>query len=187
MSPRAISAGAFQHWNTPEDVLAPIRAFLPITFDPCSNPYSTVGAQIANEFPSDGIAIPWHVFGHTFVNPPYDDVTPWLVKAAAERVLFDALAVTLLVPAAVETLGFREFAFGYADAIAFWKKRIAFVRSDGGKVSGNSHASALVYYGGEPERFAEHFEPHATVITDWTGRVRNDYGKNDPSDYLHAA
>jgi hypothetical protein len=170
MSPKAISAAAFQHWNTPEDVLAPLRGFLPITLDPCSNPFSTVGAQVSVELPGDGLALSWARYGHTFVNPPYEDVAPWLCKAAVERVLYDAVAVTMLIPAAVETVAFRDFVFAYADAIAFWNRRIGFVRSDGGKVSGNAHASALVYYGAEPARFADHFAPYATVATEWSPR-----------------
>lgn len=170
MAAKAISAGAYQHWNTPAEVLAPLRAFLPITLDPCSNPGSAVGADVAVQLPDDGLAVDWHYYGHTFINPPYEDQAPWLLKAASECLLFQAHTITLLIPASVETASFRDLAFGCADAIAFWHRRVAFDRHDGGKRGGNSHPSALVYFGPKPERFAEHFGALATVITDWTGR-----------------
>ncbi len=169
---RNLTDGSFQHWNTPPEILDPLRAFLPITLDPCSNPRSVVGAQVEIMRPDDGLAIAWHLYGHTFVNPPYIDQTPWLCKAAAEHVLFGA-TVTVLIPASVETGAFRDFAFGYADAIAFWNKRIRFLKAgavDGGTGSGNSLPSALVYFGPEPGRFTEHFSKCATVVHNWSGR-----------------
>ncbi len=169
MAQRNTKNPGFQHWNTPAEVLDPLRAFVPISLDPCSNPSSVVAASCRVTLPVDGLAFPWHLYGHTFVNPPYADQPAWLAKAVAERAL-GAKTITVLIPASTETKTFREQVFGHADAVAFWHRRIGFTRADGGG-SGNSLPSALVYFGDEPERFAEHFAPYATVVTDWTGRL----------------
>lgn len=163
----ALRTSGFTHWNTPDDFLDTLRAFLPIDLDPCSNPYSRVAADCNVALPLDGLAWAWHAFGHTFVNPPYDELPAWLHKAACERTIHGADTITMLIPNSMETAAFREYVFGHADAVAVWRRRVGFVRSDGGKVSGNSHASALVYYGDEVERFIDHFKGEATVLTRW--------------------
>lgn len=156
----------YQHWNTPPEVLEPLTAFLPITLDPCSNPNSIVPAVSKVEAPyADGLAVDWHRFGHTFVNPPYMNQPAWMEKAAREFAL-GAHTITMLIPASTETLGFRRWIFGHATAVAFWKRRLAFLRHDGGK-PGNTLPSALPYFGHEVERFCDHFAPHATIVTDW--------------------
>lgn len=158
----------FQDWNTPAEVLDPLQEFLPITLDPCSNPTSIVPAAVKIALPDDGLYVPWHQYGHTYFNPPYADQPFWLFKAAVERILFGALTITAIVPASTETTAFREYGFGTANAIAFWKRRIRFLAADGSGKSGNSLPSALVYWGDEADRFAEHFKRDATVITGWT-------------------
>lgn len=161
----------YQHWNTPTEILDPLSAFLPISLDPCSNSTSIVPAQFKVQPPDDGLAIDWHRFGHTFVNPPYKNQLEWLAKAIAEIAqsakteLFDA-TITFLIPASPETDAFRRYVFGHADAVAFWRRRVKFTRADGGG-GGNTLPSALVYFGPEKQRFAEHFSEHATVITEW--------------------
>ena len=174
MSQRAKTG--YQGWNTPEDVLEPLRDFLPISLDPCSNEHSTVGADVSVCAPDgDGLLVPWHQYGHTFVNPPYNDQPTWLRKAEAERHLDFYKAdtpshITMLIPASTETLAFQRYVFGTADAICFWRRRLKFWR-EGEPGSGNTLPSALVYWGWEPERFATHFAPHGATVTDWHGRL----------------
>ncbi len=159
----------YQHWNTPEVVLEPLRGFMPISLDPCSNPHSTVGADVAIVSPhGDGLAMPWHLYGHTYVNPPYDDQPEWLYKAAVERGFYDAEHITMLIPASTETAAFQRYVFGSADAICFWRRRLKFLREGAVPHQGsNTLPSALVYWGVEPERFAKHFAPYGACMTDW--------------------
>ncbi len=158
----------YQHWNTPEEVLVPLRAFMPISLDPCSNPHSTVGAGVSIVAPlGDGLEVPWHWYGHTFVNPPYDDQPTWMARAALERHFYDAAHITMLIPASTETVAFQEHVFGSASAICFWRRRLRFLREGAAGTQGNTLPSALVYWGDEPERFAEHFASHGATATEW--------------------
>ena len=137
---------------------------MPISLDPCSNSGSIVPAAVRVSLPCDGLAVDWYRYGHTFVNPPYWALAVWLAKCAAES-RRGAHTITLLIPASPETSAFREHVFGAAQAIAFWKKRIGFLRD--GERAGNTLPSALVYYGPEEARFSEHFRGVATVVNKW--------------------
>jgi hypothetical protein len=52
--------------------------------DPCSNPRSHIAAIIKYmlETGHDGLALPW--FGRTWLNHPYSDPMPWMLKLHAE-------------------------------------------------------------------------------------------------------
>lgn len=159
----------YQHWNTPEEVLAPLRDFLPISLDPCSNPHSTVdaGVQIVAPF-ADGLDVAWHQYGHTFVNPPYNDQPAWMAKAAGAVRCGTGCTVTMLIPASTETVAFQRYVFGRADAVCFWRRRLRFLRDGSAGTQGNTLPSALVYWGVEPVRFAAHFAPYGAVMTGWS-------------------
>jgi hypothetical protein len=150
-------------------VLDPLHEFVPITLDPCSNPHSIVGADVALSAPEcDGLAAPWHLYTHTYVNPPYENQPEWMYKAALERIMYEAEHITMLIPASVETVGFQQLVFGTCDAICFWHKRLAFLRDGGPPIKGgNTLPSALPYWGAEPERFADHFSKHGVCVTEW--------------------
>ncbi len=174
MAQRNKKKQGYQHWNTPPPVLEPLRAFLPISLDPCSNPHSLVGASVELAAPEcDGLAIPWHWYFHTFVNPPYNNQPEWMAMAALEHHFYDAPHITMLIPASTETQAFQRDIFGSCSAICFWDRRLKFYREGGPPPTnnGNTLPSALCYWGIEPERFAEHFAPHGVVVTDWTGRL----------------
>ena len=163
----------YQSWNTPPEVVAALHAFMPISLDPCSNPHSKVAADVELAAPAcDGLAIPWHWYGHTFVNPPYDDQPLWMDKAGLERRFYDAAHITMLIPSSTETQGFQRHVFGTADAVCFWSRRLRFWR-DGvcPPKGGNTLPSALPYWGCEPARFAEHFSAFGVVVTDWHGKA----------------
>lgn len=157
---------SYQHWNTPETVLEPLRDFMPISLDPCSNTHSTVGADVEIVHPAaDGLVVPWHQYGHTFVNPPYNDQPTWLAKAALEAAQ-GAAHITMLIPASTETIAFQRWVFGEASAVCFWRRRLRFWR-EGAPGSGNTLPSVLVYWGIEPKRFAACFAPHGATVTEW--------------------
>lgn len=125
MAQRNKKKQGYQSWNSPPEVLDPLRAFMPISFDPCSNPHSMVGADVALAAPDcDGLAVAWHLYAHTYVNPPYDDQPEWMRKAAIARHFYEAQHITMLIPASTETQGFQEIVFGTADAVCFWHRAL---------------------------------------------------------------
>lgn len=63
--------------------------------DPCADELSRWGKAWFTEA-SNGLVAPW--FGHVFVNPPWSDIGPWVVKAWAEMILGRPKSVTMLLP-----------------------------------------------------------------------------------------
>ena len=62
-----------------------LTAMLPVVdTDPCSNPRSTVRAKRAYSLEKrlDGLALPWN--GSVFLNWPYSDPEPWVLKLLEE-------------------------------------------------------------------------------------------------------
>lgn len=51
-----------------------------------------------------------------------------------------------------------------ANALAFWHKRIAFLKPDGTYEAGAKFASMSAYFGERAGRFNRVFSPHATVL-----------------------
>lgn len=73
-----IASSSSVDWNTPEEILTPVRALFAadggIHLDPCSNPGSLVGARESFSLPNvNGLKAPW--FTDTtrtaYVNPPF--------------------------------------------------------------------------------------------------------------------
>ncbi len=69
-----------------DDWLTPLRVVrcldeIGIDLDPCSHPYSIVGARKSYDIRDgwDGLNSKWR--GTTFVNPPYSQLAAWLMKA----------------------------------------------------------------------------------------------------------
>jgi hypothetical protein len=94
---RVLGAPTKNDHRTPESVLEIIRAYAPIGLDPCSNPWSTVGARVelSKHRGDDGLAACWSAIimdqGDTatvYVNPPYGAglILPWVHKAADEGI-----------------------------------------------------------------------------------------------------
>lgn len=99
-----ISSTSFQGWRTPR-VLA--DAFK-LEYDLCLDAAADQANAICPVFfdgteGSNGLEQPWDVpFGGVWINPPYEDVTPWIEKSLVEVLDLGRCArAVLLVPAAV--------------------------------------------------------------------------------------
>jgi hypothetical protein len=157
----------YQHWNTPPEILAPLQAFRPITLDPCSNVHSVVPAQVRiAEAEGDGLTVPWHHYGHTFVNPPYANQPAWIYKACEEHAQ-GAPHITMLIPAATETGAFQSLVFGFAQAVCFLSRRVAFLREGKRNEGGNTLPSVIAYWGEDPAGFARAMAPIGVTATQW--------------------
>lgn len=152
------------HWNTPPEVLDPIRAFGPIALDPCDNATSVVQAA---HVCVDGLAEEWTPAAHgepglTFVNPPYSDVTPWIAKAQTEAAR--GVEVVMLLPADTSTRWFHDVLVARAsyhpDALLYYRRRIKFLGANGSP----KFPSLLAYWGKDASAFREHFSPHGWVV-----------------------
>ncbi len=92
--PAYLNAGeAPQHWDTPANIVDVVQRVArvlgsSVTLDPCASPTSTVGAvtSLRKEDGRDGLAEDWTDVqykaggppGLVYVNPPFDDLGPWI-------------------------------------------------------------------------------------------------------------
>lgn len=138
-------------WNTPANIVEVVRRIGDgvIDLDPCHNESSVVRAEVGYKLPDfDGLALPWHEWPLTYVNPPYGrEIGDWIAKCHAEARKGPGEIVALL-PARTDTSWFDLC--WRADAICFVRGRLTFL----GAPSAAPFSSCLVYWG----RRAAHFE-----------------------------
>ena len=154
------------HWNTPPEILWPVRSMVGrIYLDPCSNETSVVDAEHTFTQPTfDGLLQLWAANtpkGRAcFVNPPYgrDYNDKWAAKWSDEATDSRDRGVHLfaLVQASPGTKWFHQYMLS-CDAVCFPNARIAFLR-DGAPVKGANFGNALFYAGPDRERFATQME-----------------------------
>lgn len=127
-------------WLTPPHIVEALGKF---DLDPCSpinRPWDTAAKHYTIE--DEGLSKEWE--GRVFCNPPYGNETKkWLNKCAEHG---NAIG---LVFARTETRMFFESVWGKADAIFFFKGRIAFHHVSGEKALAAGAPSVLVAYGQE--------------------------------------
>lgn len=129
-------------WLTPPGLISVLG---PFDLDPCSpgerRPWDTAANHYA--LPDDGLSLPW--YGRVWLNPPYGrDTGKWLARLAEHG---NGIA---LIFARTETETFFENVWNKADALLFFRGRIAFHHVNGQKADMNAGApSVLVAYGTE--------------------------------------
>jgi len=127
-------------WLTPPHIVESLGEF---NLDPCS-PVNRPWATAKHHFTEidDGLSREW--FGRVWCNPPYGKETfTWLDKLHRHG---NGIA---LIFARTETIGFHEQIWNKADAIFFFKGRLAFHYVDGRKRYVANAPSCLVCYGKE--------------------------------------
>lgn len=159
MSRGYIARSKRNDWRTPRNVLDVVEEALgTIDLDPCGNKRSLVGAreQYLLSRGEDGLRFPWK--GRVFVNPPFDNVSGWMEKAALEGTNVKT-EIVFLMPARTDTKAWHRWATA-ADAICFWKGRIRFV---GAKASA-PFPTAFLYWGSRLNRFRDAFSKFGHVV-----------------------
>jgi hypothetical protein len=127
-------------WLTPPHIIESLCKF---DLDPCS-PVNRPWSMALNHFTEidDGLSQQWH--GRVWCNPPYGKETfKWLDKLHRHG---NGIA---LIFARTETIGFHEQIWNKADAVFFFKGRLAFHYVDGRKGDVANAPSCLVAYGKE--------------------------------------
>lgn len=149
---------------TPEEVLALVWQLGPIALDPCSNPWSTVGAQfrLDGEQGRCGLLADWHELaegGLVFVNPPYGrgHMRAWAAKIADEAAR--GCEILALVKGDHSTEWWRTLR-KHTRAICYWDGRISF---EGGSHGSGNFASSLLYFGPRPYLFCHVFQDAGDV------------------------
>lgn len=125
-------------WLTPPEIIKSLGEF---DIDPCSpinRPWPTANKHLTVE--DDGLSKKWE--GRVWCNPPYGNQTGlWMEKLAEHG---DGVA---LIFARTETTTFFTSVWPKADAIFFFKGRIAFHHVTGQKAKPAGAPSVLIAYG----------------------------------------
>lgn len=185
---QVMTSSESEHWCTPPEVLAPVRSFAPIRFDPFSNGRSLVRALEAVSPPADSLILDWPTDGCIWCNPPYGRALGRCAAKIAEQAARGAEILTL-VPARTDTKWWRQLApvcwcawqgrICFLEDAAAWRVRMAKQkkltaaqaaelvprRQFGELVASDAapFAAALCYHGPRPELFAAHFAPYGQV------------------------
>lgn len=134
------SEASKDEWLTPPAIVEALGVF---DLDPCSphpdkRPWAT--AKEHYYLPMDGLGLPWR--GRVWCNPPYGSKTfEWLERLASHG---DGIA---LIFARTETKGFHEQIWAKADAVFFFKGRLAFHHVTGQRGASANAPSCLIAYG----------------------------------------
>lgn len=106
-----------QSYATPPDFMSAVeKRFGPIAFDLAASPHNTKHANYFSER-DNSLVQEWHkIPGNLWLNPPFDCITPWAQKCAAESIL--GATIFFLVPASVGSNWFRDYCHGHALVLA---------------------------------------------------------------------
>lgn len=116
-------------WLTPRHILRELGEF---DLDPCAageNPGWT-GARFVFTADMDGLQQPWPSSARVFMNPPFSNTTPWLVKHSNHGIGIS------LIPASVESRVWRSHVWPKAKAVLLLHGRTRFCNPDGTNTTG---------------------------------------------------
>ncbi len=149
---------SWQHYNTPPLLIEPSRKVGKIRLDPCHNETSLWEAEIVITAEEDGLSLlyPWaQMAGEDLivVNPPYNNLGPWVSRCALEATLGGQLI--LIVPNRSWSPWWQEAAKSCTLRCEVGQ-RVHFYR-DGVSDRNPIEPTVLFYWGKHPGRFAAAF------------------------------
>lgn len=160
-------------WGTPPKYVAAVKEVLggTIHLDPCSSPYSVVGASVEYILPQqDGLLESWN-FPTIYVNPPYGNdvkrgtkIKDWLRRCEEAHRLFKS-EVIALVPVATNTSHWKKYIYGKAVGICFlYDTRLRFLVDGKDEGKGAPMSCAMIYWGNHFDRFFNVFIKYGAVV-----------------------
>ena len=173
MTAGRVSVSLTKDWGTPKKYVDAVRTVFDgkIQFDPCSNKYSIVGAEVELVLPKhDGLKESWN-YKTIYVNPPYGTDTErgtrikhWLYKCADAHLTYGS-EVLALVPVATNTSHWKESVWRQATSVAFlYDTRLRFLVQGKDQGKGAPMSCAMVYWGTAYKKFFDVFIEHGAVI-----------------------
>ncbi len=129
-------------WQTPQWLFDALDLEFGFWLDSASSESNTLCAHHLTEM-DDALNCEWVSYGAIWCNPPYSDITPWVVKAA-EQCREQSQPVVMLLPADIST-GWFSLAMQTADELRLITGgRIQFMpATDSGKRPSNPKGSVL--------------------------------------------
>jgi len=152
-------------WYTPEKYINLARDVMgDIDLDPASCEFSQK-VILANKFytaKDDGLKQLWE--GRVWLNPPYSKglMDKFIAKICDEYQLGGVTQAIVLTSNFTDTEWFHKLV-GIASAICLTRGRIRFYTEEG-KGNSPTNGHAFFYFGSDPDRFAEVFEPIGSIV-----------------------
>lgn len=151
-------------WMTPQWVIHLVLEQFggTIDTDPCWDPECLVPATYGYDARQglDGLVKQW--VGRCFVNPPYSDVGPWVLRAVQHA--STGGEVVMLINASTDTSYWQSYVFDHG-VVCFLGKRVKFTRAGASKPTPNQSPSAVLYFGKNVTDFIKTWAPHGTIVT----------------------
>src|SRR5574344_125668 len=162
-----------QNWCTPPKYVEAVKSVFngKIDLDPCSNKESIVHATVEFILPKkDGLLEDWN-YQTIYINPPYGadrnrktTIKDWLNKCAYTREKYKS-EIIALIPVATNTVHWKNFIFGKANAICFlYDTRLKFLVNGNTDNKGAPMACAMIYWGDHLNKFTEIFQEFGAVV-----------------------
>jgi phage N-6-adenine-methyltransferase len=153
-------------WYTPTAILDAAREVLGgFDLDPASNAIAQQSVRAAAYYTKedDGLSQPWR--GRVWMNPPFSAgiVDKFVAKLVHHVTAGDVTAAIMLVDNRTDTQWFHQAA-GACQRICFHRGRIRFMTPDGEPGASPTNGSAIVYFGPEPDLFADVFGAIGIVL-----------------------
>jgi len=163
--PRVEAADTGERY-TPENVLELVRAVAPIALDPCTTVANPTRAKAFLTMKDDGLKKVWRHSGLVYINPPFTRgiLSRWVEKVIEESQRHQNRELLLLTPGDLGTKWAKTL-HETAQAIAFMRGRINFIRPDGQYEQGAKQSSVIWYFGERGSRFQRVFAEAANVVT----------------------
>ncbi len=133
-------------WQTPKDIFKALSREFDFRIDVCASKENALCEHFFTEEDS-ALENSWSSVGGFFINPPYSQTQEFLREAALQAEEFNLTGVAL-VNANTDTKWFAD-AFKSANEIRLISGRVAFVKPDGKKASGNPKGQCLIIWRGK--------------------------------------
>ncbi|EOZ1711777.1 phage N-6-adenine-methyltransferase [Yersinia enterocolitica] len=132
-------------WMTPADIFTALDIEFGFYLDAAASHKNALCAHYLTE-QDDALSIAWPANGAVWINPPYSDITPWVLKAV-EQCREILQPVVMLVPAD-SAVGWFSLALQTVDEVRLITDgRVSFIPADAKvKKNGNSKGSCLLIW-----------------------------------------
>ena len=159
-------------WRTPNTKKQPIVSLVTaalggtIGIDPVADYHRQIPAQRHITEGMNSLAKNWESPARTaFINPPFSRPQLFVKELLEQRKKGAIAEAILLVPTrCTGDVVMGELIDNNADAIAFWRGRIAFLNAQGRPQKGSDFNCCFVYIGDQPQLFKKTFKPFASVF-----------------------
>jgi DNA (cytosine-5)-methyltransferase 1 len=132
-------------WRTPPFVFAYMNRRFNFDIDLAASAENALCETFITEDLNALVDVEWHQGNKVgWLNPPYDNITPWLRKAIAEASL--GFTTVCLIPLDNGEARYGAHVHGVASEVINITGRLAYLRPDGTPVSGNNRGSCFVVY-----------------------------------------